>query len=92
MRGFPKELRTKQDYLNAAEYVKSNGEGKSLLIARLKELKMTTTMMILKESSRSMRAEKQHQEDYIPAPDPNCEMLRLGFTGKEIDDLIGGLK
>jgi hypothetical protein len=35
--------------------------------------------------------ETQHQEDYEPVPDPNCEMNRLGFTAGEIDTLIGEL-
>lgn len=92
MTGFPKELHTKQDFLNAVRYVKAGGEGKEILIARLERMKVSTTMMALKESSKSKRAEKQQQEDYIPVPDPNCEMRRLGFTENEIDSLIGGLK
>lgn len=48
-------------------------------------------MMSLKAESWSKRAETQHQEDYEPVPDPNCEMNRLGFTAGEIDTLIGEL-
>lgn len=92
MIGFPKDLRTKQDFLNAVEYVKLSGEDKAILITRFESLKATTTMMDLRESSRSKRADKQHQEDYAPVPDLNCEMNRLGFTKEEIDCLIGEVK
>lgn len=92
MIGFPKDLRTKQDFLNAVEYVKATGEDKATLIARLESLKATITMMDLKESSRSKRADKQLQEDYASVPDPNCEMGHLGFSEAEIDYLIGRLK
>ena len=93
MTGFPEEdLRTKQDFINAVEYVKATGEGKAILIARLESIKASTTMMELKESSRSKRADKQLQEDYVSVPDPNCEMRRLGFSEAEIDYLIGRLK
>lgn len=92
MIGFPKELHTKQDYLNAVEYVKSAGEGREILTARLLALKGSTTRMELRESGRSKRAEKQQQEDYAPVADTNCEMVRLGFTPEEIDRLIGGMQ
>ena len=47
--------------------------------------------MELKESGRNKRADKQHQEDYTPVPDPNSQMRRLGFTLEEMDCLIGGI-
>ena len=89
---FQENLRTKQDYLNAAAYAKQSGEGKTALTARLCRMKTSVTRMDLKESSRAMRADRQHQEDYIPVQDPCCEMRRLGFTEEEIDELIGGLQ
>lgn len=92
MIGFPKDLRTRQDYLNACEYVQKTGEGAELLIARLEWLKATTTAQGLKAESWSKRAEKQQQSDYEPVADVNCEMYRLGFTAPEIEKLIGGLK
>lgn len=92
MIGFPKDLRTKQDFLNAVKYVKATGEDKAILIGRLESVKAATTMMDLKESSRSKRADKQLQADYASVPDPNCEMRRLGFSEAEIDYLIGRLE
>ena len=92
MIGFPTQFKTKQDYLNAYEYVLNGGEGKNLLAARLRWLKETTTAQGLKASSWSKRAEKQQQYDYEPVVDVNCEMLRLGFSVDEINELIGGLE
>lgn len=85
-------LSTKQDYINAVRLVNSTGESVELLVARLNALKNSTNMMSLKESSYSKRAETQHQEDYEPIADVNCEMSRLGFTCGEVDALIGELK
>lgn len=92
MIGVPNDLRTKQDFLNAVESVIATGEDKAILIARLEGVKATVTMMELKESGRSKRADQQLQEDYASVPDPNCEMRRLGFSEEEIDGLIGRLK
>lgn len=88
MVGFPKELRTKQDYLNAVAYVKSTGAGKTLLLARLESLKANTKIMVLKESSKAKPSEEQTQEDYKAIDDPNCEMIRLGFSETEINKII----
>lgn len=92
MTDLPLTLCTKQDYQNAVEFGKSNGEAKGVLIARLINLKLTIGMMQLKNESRAKRAETQHQEDYISVPDPNCELRRLGFCVEEIDALIGELE
>lgn len=92
MRGFPSDLRTKQDYVNAVMYVKKNPEGRAVLLARLEQMKSSTARMELKESAREKPADKQHQEDYEAVPDPCCEMRRLGFTKEELDCLIGGIK
>lgn len=92
MIGFPHELRTKQDYLNAADYARRTGEGRELLAARLRQIKATRTYMGLRDEAYAMPAEKQHQENYEPKPDPNCAMERLGFTEAELDALLGGLQ
>ena len=92
MVGFPKELRTKQDILNAVDFVKSSESDKAILISRLEGLKSNTKMMVLKKTSESKPAEEQTPDDYELKPDPNCEMKRLGFTEADIDKLIGGLK
>lgn len=91
MMSLPETLCTKQDYFNAVRRAKASGEGAELLKAKLQAMKETTCMMSLKAESWSKRAETQHQEDYEPVPDPNCEMNRLGFRAEEIDMLIGEL-
>jgi hypothetical protein len=92
MIGLPKDLKTKQDWLNAVEYAKSTGEGKAELKNRLMALKNQTTVLVLKAASIDKLPEEQTEADYEPVPDPACEKLRLGFTDSEINDLIGGLK
>ena len=92
MVGYTKELRTKQDYLNAVGYVQQTGTDKAIMITRLKSLKSNTTIMVLKKSSEGKDPEEHTQDDFEAVPDPNSEMARLGFTEVEIDKLIGGLK
>ena len=91
MVGFPKDLRTKQDYLNAVDYVKTTGTDKAKLISRLEGLKSNTKMLVLKNSSKGKDPEDQTPDDYESVLNPNCEMKRLGFTEAEINKLIGGL-
>jgi hypothetical protein len=92
MVGFPKQLKTKQDWLNAFAYAKASGEGKAELSGLLLELKSHTTVLVLKNASKNKPAEEQTPDDYEAKPDPGCEKIRLGFTDSEIDTLIGGLK
>ena len=88
MVGFPKELKTKQDWINAVNYAKSTGDGKAALLSRLLELKSHTTVLVLKPASASKPAEEQTEADFKSVDDPNCEKLRLGFTDQEINTLM----
>jgi hypothetical protein len=92
MIGLPNNLSTKKDWLNAVEYAKRYSAGKDVMIARLNSLKQNTKMNVLKNTSIGKPAEEQTPEDFKSVDDPNCEMLRLGFTGAEIESLIGGLQ
>ena len=92
MTGLTQILCTTQDYINAVRMAKQTGEGVDILIAKLRAVKATTNMMALKAESWAKRAETQHQEDYEPTADANCEMCRLGFSAEEIDGLIGELQ
>jgi hypothetical protein len=92
MVGFPKELKTKQDWLNAIEYAKLTGDGKAALKNRLLELKENTTVLCLKETSKNKPSDQQTPDDYEKVENPACEKLRLGFTDVEIDKLIRSLK
>jgi hypothetical protein len=92
MVGFPKQLKTKTDWLNAVAYAKETGEGKTELVSSLLELKNHTMVLMLKAASKNKPAEEQTPEDYEPKPDPACEKILLGFSDSEIDELIGGLQ
>jgi len=92
MVGIPNDLLTKKDWFNAVEYAKSTGSGKSVMIARLNNLKSNTTINVLKKTSEKIPADEQTPDDFEPVDDPNCEMARLGFTLEEVDSLIGGLE
>jgi hypothetical protein len=92
MVGFPKELKTRQDWINAVDYAKSTGDGKAVLKNRLLELKNKTTVLVLKAASAGKPPEDQTAADFHEADDPACEKLRLGFTDAEIDQLMEVLK
>jgi hypothetical protein len=91
MVGFPKNLLTKQDYLNAVTFANSSGEGKNVILSALNGLKINNKINVLKKASAGKPADEQTLEDYEAIVDPNCEMIRLGFTIEEIDNLIRGL-
>jgi len=91
MVGLPNNLLTKKDWLNAVDFAVSTGQGRDVMIARLNGLKQNTKMNVLKNASAGKSAEDQTPDDFESVDDPNCEMLRLGFTEAEIDGLIGRL-
>jgi len=91
MVGIPNDLLTKKDWFNAVEYARSTGTGKSVMIARLNNLKSNTTINVLKKASEKKPADELTPDDFEAADDPNCEMARLGFTMEEVESLIGGL-
>ena len=87
----PRELRTKQDWLNAVEHAAVTSDGKTALKNRLIELKNNTTILVLKETSKGIPPEEQTEDDFERVNDPACEKTRLGFTDQDIDNLIGAL-
>jgi hypothetical protein len=92
MVGIPNDLLTKKDWYNAVEYAMSTGDGKSVMLSRLNNLKSNTTINVLKKTSEKIPADEQTADDFEAVSDPNCEMARLGFTLEEVESLIGGLK
>jgi len=92
MVGLPNIILTKQDWLNAVDYARSTGKGKDVMIARLTGLKQNTKINILKLTSQDKPAEEQTPDDFEPVDDPNCDLIRLGFTEREINNLIGALQ
>ena len=92
MYGLPKELKTKQDWLNAVNYAVATGDGKAIMTNRLKELKMNTKYLVLKKESEGKPPEEQTPDDFEFADDPACEKNLLDFSDQEINNLIGELK
>jgi orotidine-5'-phosphate decarboxylase len=92
MIGLPGNLFTREDWINAVEYAKAHSTGKDVMISRLNGLKSNTKINILKSTALDKPAEEQTPEDFEAIDDPNCEMLRLGFTAAQIENLIGGLQ
>jgi|LSPZ01.1.fsa_nt_gi hypothetical protein len=90
MYGVPYRLNTKQDWLNAAEYVNQNG-GKAELVSRLRELRDRSKIKVLKPGI-TKPAEEQTAEDYQDVDDPGCEKIHLGFTDAEINRLLQTLE
>lgn len=88
MIGFPKDLKTKQDYLNAVEYTERTGEGREYLLARFRRMLASTTYNGLKDDAYAMRPERQHQENYEKKYDVNCIMNHLGFSRQDVEELI----
>ena len=58
-------LFTKQDYYNAARYLKAHNEDLGELLARLKSMKSSTTRMGLKAASYSMGAGAGHRKNLL---------------------------
>lgn len=100
MKGFPKNLNTKADYM----YVKANFH-KSLWKPEFEKLLETTHMWIedkelgenevaqLGDNYKVVEIQKEGSEETIRVqfkniPNPNCKMKRLGFTEKEIKKFL----
>ena len=103
MRGFPKELNTKQDYLNCMdEYPQETKEALQLLLDnryswfRVRE--MAEGEEVPTGPYRAVE-EKQGMEEESPVvrileerrEDPNSLLFIKGFTVKEVQDLIESL-
>jgi len=91
MYGLPKEFNSQADILNSIDYVNKKPQHKTELIRRLLDLKNTTTMLVLKNSSKDKDPEEQTQDDFEKVSDPNAKLFRLGFTVDKINQLLGGL-
>ncbi|MBR1913148.1 MAG: hypothetical protein IJ828_12475 [Treponema sp.] len=88
MIGFPSVLNTKQDYLNAVEYVKSDRADRKKLVRMLESLRDNIYMNVLKDSSKEKSTEDLTPDDYMAVENPNCDKLRLGISDKEIESWI----
>lgn len=92
MIGIPKVYNSKEDYYNAVDYANEHNSGKGIVLAALNSLKDNVYMLVLKESSKDVPAEKQTPEDFEKVENPNCDKVRLGFTDGEIEALMKKLK
>lgn len=95
MRGFPKYLNSKQDYLNClADFEQeTKAELQRLLDSRF--IWVDTAILETEESGqtddthRIVKAEDEFiQQELIE--DANSELVRLGFTVEEVEGLING--
>ncbi len=92
MRGIPIVFNTKQDWLNAHNYalLSSDDRYKAVLKERLRALKDSGTMLVLKDGAPE-DPEDQTPADFEPADDPASPLVRSELTATEIDLMISQL-
>lgn len=102
MRGLPKVFATKQDWLNAFDFVMAENDvnGKQELILRLKMLKESKTMLVPKAGavpsippgSLEGTTASLQREDFEPVDDPASPFALSGLSDKKINEMIGRLE
>lgn len=92
MLGIPSVLATRQDWLNAYQYVQeaNKAELKKQFRDRLTVLKNTRYMKILKAGASS-DPKKQNPDDFEDALDSASPFVQSGLIEGEIDQMIGAL-
>jgi hypothetical protein len=90
MVGIPQTLETRQDWQNAFDYAVSHPEAKPLVRERLRALKNTGTVLVLK-AGITKPPEEQGPDDFEPVPDPASSLARSGLSSGEIDGMIAAL-
>lgn len=104
MRGFPKHLNTRYDVEYCLEYYPA--ETKTFLVQKLAEVKQWQVTGKLAEGDAGItdkthkvvevkdretdKVTERYQHEY--KDDPNCELFKLGFTVKEIEDILAKKK
>lgn len=88
MIGFPSDLNTKQDYENALDYVKEHPSYRKEMKRRLENLRDNIYMNVLKAGAEKKDPEKLTPEDFESVINPACDKNRLGFTDKEINQML----
>lgn len=92
MRGFPKYLNTKQDYLNCLKDYPQETKAKlqDLLDTRFvwRDTAIIEVGGIMDETHRVIDTEdgEKIQQEYVE--DERAELFRLGFTVKEVEELV----
>ena len=101
MRGFPKHLNTKQDFINLmrSHPEETRKELKKLLSNRMvwftKETLDSEKDGVENETMRVIAVEDEGGMTILQQElreDPNARLFRLGFTVKEIESMMGGIK
>jgi len=92
MKGIPKILSTKHDWLNMYEYTLAEGSktDKETFKKRLNGLKNTGTVLMLKKGV-SVLPEEQVSTDFELVTDKGSRLARTNFSIAEIDLMISKL-
>lgn len=104
MKGFPKHLNTRFDVEYCLEHYPV--ETKALLTQKLPEVKQwqvtgklkdgetgkTTKTHKVVEVQDTITKEVKERYQYEYKDDPNCELFRLGYTVKEVEDILAEKK
>jgi hypothetical protein len=94
MRGFPKTIGTKQDILNLVGLAEQDDGGieSEDLINFLDNLIATKRHYVVKAEAAEKPTEEQTPDDYELVDNPNSDMIRLGITEDEINQIKAQLE
>ena len=95
MRGYPRTIGTKQDVLNLVDlYLSGNDCGIELdeLTKFLDNLIATKQHYVIKAEAAEKPIEEQTPDDYELVDNPNSDMMRLGITDDEINQIKAQLE
>ena len=92
MKGYPKIIGTKQDIYNLFEIAKIDDEIKEKLAQTLDNLIATKQHYVIKAEAAEKPIEEQTPDDYELVDNPNSDMMRLGITDDEINQIKAQLE
>jgi len=92
MKGCPKVIGTKQDIYNLADLARQDDEIKDQLIGMLDNLIATRRHLVIKPESVEKPTEEQTPDDYELVDNPNADIIRLGVTEDEINQIKAQLE
>ena len=94
MRGFPKTIGTKQDILNLVGLAEQDDGGieSEDLINFLDNLIATKRHYVVKAEAAEKPTEEQTPDDYELVDNPTSDMIRLGITEDEINQIKAQLE
>ena len=91
MKGFPKTIGTKQDIYNLVDLARQDDEIKERLITTLDNLIATRQEYVIKAEAVEKPVEEQTPDDYELVDNPNSDIIRLGITEAEIEQIKANL-